>query len=120
MFAMRLRYLNSANTSDRLQHATRALPEMARAAEDALEAYRYLSQFHFSRHLRALERGEMPDNNVGLSTLNGTQQNMLSWPSSRRLRRCRAPLRAVTALTRGRSPRRPPPPRRPPAEKRHA
>lgn len=76
MFAMRLRYLDSANSSDRLQHATRALPEMARAAEDALEAYRYLSQFHFSRHLRALERGEMPDNNVGLSTLNGTQQNM--------------------------------------------
>lgn len=77
VFAMQLGYLDSANTSDRLQHATRALPEMARVAENALEAYRYLSQLRFSRHLRAVERGEMPDNNVGLSTLNETQQNML-------------------------------------------
>jgi CBS domain-containing protein len=77
VFAMQLRYLDSANTSDRLQHATRALPEMARAAENALEAYRYLSQFRFSRHLRSVERGEMPDNNVSLSALNETQQNML-------------------------------------------
>jgi CBS domain-containing protein len=77
VFAMQLRYLDSANTTDRLQHATRALPEMARAAENALEAYRYLSQLRFSRHLRAVERGEMPDNNVGISTLNETQQNML-------------------------------------------
>jgi CBS domain-containing protein len=77
VFAMQLRYLDSANTSDRLQHATRALPEMGRAAENALEAYRYLSQFRFSRHLRSVERGEMPDNNVSLSALNETQQNML-------------------------------------------
>ena len=77
VFAMQLRYLDSANTTDRLQHATRALPEMARAAENALEAYRYLSQLRFSRHLRAVERGDMPDNNVGISTLNETQQNML-------------------------------------------
>ena len=77
VFAMQLRYLDSASTSDRLQHATRALPEMAVAAENALEAYRYLSQFRFSRHLRAVQRGEMPDNNVGLSSLNATQQNML-------------------------------------------
>jgi CBS domain-containing protein len=77
VFAMQLRYLDSASTSDRLQHAIRALPEVEKAAEDALEAYRYLSQFRFSRHLRAVQRGEMPGNNVGLSTLNGTQQNML-------------------------------------------
>jgi CBS domain-containing protein len=77
VFAVQLRYLDSASTSDRLQHAIRALPEVTKAAEDTLEAYRYLSQFHFSRHLRAIQRGEMPDNNVGLCTLNGTQQNML-------------------------------------------
>ena len=47
------------------------------AAENAVEAYRYLSQFRFSRHLRTDQRGEMPENNVGLSTLNATQQNML-------------------------------------------
>ena len=47
------------------------------AAENALEAYRYLSQFSISRHLRAVQRVEMPDNNVGLSTLITTQQNML-------------------------------------------
>ena len=47
------------------------------AAENAVEAYRYLSQFRFSRHLRTVQRGEMPENNVGLSTLNATQQNML-------------------------------------------
>jgi signal-transduction protein with cAMP-binding, CBS, and nucleotidyltransferase domain len=47
------------------------------AAENALEAYRYLSQFRFSGYLRAVQRVEMPDNNVGLSMLNATQQNML-------------------------------------------
>ncbi len=47
------------------------------AAENAVEAYRYLSQLRFSRHLRTVQRGEMPENNVGLSTLNATQQNML-------------------------------------------
>lgn len=77
IFAMQLDYLDSANTIDRLQYATRALPEVARTAENALEAYRYLSEFRFRRHLRAVERGEMPENGVSLSTLNETQRNML-------------------------------------------
>jgi signal-transduction protein with cAMP-binding, CBS, and nucleotidyltransferase domain len=77
IFAMQLDYLDSANTVDRFEYATRALPEMALTAENALEAYHYLSQFRFRRHLRAVERGEKPDNSVRLSTLNETQRNML-------------------------------------------
>ncbi len=77
VFAMQLGYLDSANTSDRYQYAIRALPEMGRTAENALEAYHYLAQFRFRRHLWAVERGEAPDNSIDPSTLNETQQSML-------------------------------------------
>ena len=66
------------------------------AAENAVEAYRYLSQFRFSRHLRTVQRGEMPENNVGVSTLNATLQNMLKAVFSTlctSAQRPRAPLR---------------------------
>jgi CBS domain-containing protein len=77
VFAMQLGYLDSANTFDRYQFAIRTLPEMGRIAENALEAYHYLAQFRFRRHLWAVERGEAPDNSVNPSTLNETQQSML-------------------------------------------
>lgn len=77
VFAMQAGYLDSSNTVDRLQHATRALPEMARSAENALEAYHYLAGFRMAHHLRAVERGEAPDNRVDPSTLSETQRSML-------------------------------------------
>jgi len=77
VFAMQTGYLDSPNTADRYEHAARVLPDMARTAESALEAHRYLSELRFRLHLRALERGEAPTNRVSPSALNETQRNML-------------------------------------------
>ena len=72
------------------------------AAENALEAYRYLSQFRFSRHLRTVQRGEMPENNVG-PPRSMRRSRTCSRPFSRRFQTCKAPSHAATAWTRGRS-----------------
>lgn len=77
VFAMQLGYLDSANTRDRLIYAARALPDMSRTAENALEAYHYLAEFRFRRHLRMVERGETPSNGVDPASLNQTQRSML-------------------------------------------
>jgi signal-transduction protein with cAMP-binding, CBS, and nucleotidyltransferase domain len=50
---------------------------MARAAENTHDAYHFLTEFRFKRHLQAIERGEMPENSVDPSTLSRTQQNMM-------------------------------------------
>jgi CBS domain-containing protein len=77
VFAMQLGYLDSANTADRFRHAARALPDASKTAENALEAYAYLSEFRFKRHLKSIETAEPPENSVDPSNLNQTQQRML-------------------------------------------
>ncbi|MDP8926371.1 MAG: DUF294 nucleotidyltransferase-like domain-containing protein [Actinomycetota bacterium] len=77
LFAMQTAYLDSTNTSDRLQHASAALPEMKKTVENALDTYQYLMEFRFKRHLQAIEQGEIPENSVDPSTLSRTQQNMM-------------------------------------------
>jgi CBS domain-containing protein len=78
LFAMQTGYLDSTNTADRLRHARMALPDMAPSAENALDAYNYLMEFRFRHHLRAIERGEMPENRIEPSTLSRAQQSMLN------------------------------------------
>lgn len=77
LFAMQLCYLDSANTFDRLQHASRTMPEMSKAAEDATEAYGYLIELRFDRQLLAIECREEPNNRVNPYRLNETQQGAL-------------------------------------------
>jgi CBS domain-containing protein len=77
LFAMQTGYLDSTNTADRLRHARTALPDMAQTAENALDAYNYLTEFRFRRHLLAIEGGEALENRVDPSTLSRTQQSML-------------------------------------------
>lgn len=77
VFAMQAGYLDSSNTVDRFRHAARALPDLARHAENALEAYHYLAGFRMAHHLRAVEGGEAPDNRVDPSALGETLRSML-------------------------------------------
>jgi CBS domain-containing protein len=76
-FAMQVLYLDSANTADRLRHVARTLPEMRQTAENALDAYNYLSELRFVHHLEAIERGEEPNNRIDPDRLTRTQQSML-------------------------------------------
>ncbi|MEW6637317.1 MAG: DUF294 nucleotidyltransferase-like domain-containing protein [Actinomycetota bacterium] len=78
LFAMDARYLDSANTADRLRHSPASLPGAAQTAENALDAYQYLSEFRFRHHLQAIERGKEPGNRLDLSILSRTQQSMMS------------------------------------------
>lgn len=77
IFAIELRYLDSANTVDRFEHIAQNVPGMASTVADALDAYNYLDERRFIHHLRAIERGEELDNQINPSDLNNTQQNML-------------------------------------------
>jgi CBS domain-containing protein len=77
VFAMQVRYLDSANTADRLRYVSRVLPDMRQTAENALDAYEYLSELRFVDHLEAIERGEEPDNRLDPTRLSKTQQSML-------------------------------------------
>lgn len=77
ILAIELRYLDSANTVDRFERIARKMSGMASIAEDALDAYNYLDELRFIHHLRAIERGEHPNNQINPSDLNNTQQNML-------------------------------------------
>lgn len=77
ILAIQLGYLDSANTEDRLRRISRELPELRSTAEDALDAYNYLTELRFMHHLRAIEHGEKLNNQINPSELNNTQQNML-------------------------------------------
>ncbi len=77
VLSIQLGYLDSANTEDRLRHIAREIPDFKATAEDALDAYNYLTELRFMHHLRAIERGEKPNNQINPSDLNNTQQNVL-------------------------------------------
>lgn len=77
IFAIELRYLDSANTVDRFDHIAREMAGMASTVENALDAYNYLDERRFVHHLRTIERGEKLNNQINPSDLNSTQQNML-------------------------------------------
>jgi CBS domain-containing protein len=77
IFAIELRYLDSANTVDRFEHIAKEMPGMASTVEDALDAYNYLDERRFIHHLRTIEREEKLNNQINPSDLNNTQQNML-------------------------------------------
>ncbi len=77
VLAIQLGYLDSVNTEDRLQHIAQQIPGLKSVAEDALDAYGYLTELRFMHHLRTIERGEKLNNQVNPSDLNNTQQNML-------------------------------------------
>ena len=77
VLAIQLGYLDSVNTEDRFQYITRQIPGLKSVAEDALDAYSYLTELRFMHHLRTIERGEKLNNQVNPSDLNNTQQNML-------------------------------------------
>jgi CBS domain-containing protein len=77
LLALELRYFESTNTFDRLRHAATAIPEMARAIENALDAYRFLLDFRLERQLRAVEAGDVPDNQIDPLSLSKEQQALL-------------------------------------------
>jgi CBS domain-containing protein len=77
LFAMQLRYLDSANTFDRFLHTSKALSEMSKTVEQASDAYSHLVELRFDHHLRKIERGEKPSNNINPYTLSKTRQDML-------------------------------------------
>ena len=77
LFAMHLRYLDSANTLDRFRHAAKALPDMSKTIEQASEAYNELLELRFDHHLREIERGENLSNRIDPYTLSRTRQDML-------------------------------------------
>lgn len=77
VLAIQIGYLNSANTEDRLHRIAREIPTFKSTAEDALDAYNYLTELRFMHHLRAIERGEKLNNQINPSDLNNAQQNML-------------------------------------------
>jgi CBS domain-containing protein len=77
ILAIELRYLDSANTVDRLEHIAREMPGMASEVENSLDAYNYLDERRFVHHLRAIERGEKLNNQINPSEVTNTQQNML-------------------------------------------
>ncbi len=77
VLSIQLGYLDSVNTEDRLQHIAQQIPGLKSTAEDALDAYAYLTEMRFMHHLRGIERGDKLDNQINPSDLNNTQQNML-------------------------------------------
>jgi CBS domain-containing protein len=77
VLALELRYLESTNTFDRLRHAAAALPELAKAIEQALESYQYLVDFRLESQLRAVEAGDPPVNQIDAASLNRLQQRLL-------------------------------------------
>ena len=77
VLAIQLRYLDSVNTEDRLQHIAQQIPGLKSTAEDALDAYNYLTELRFMHHLRTIGRGDKLNNQINPSDLNNTQQNML-------------------------------------------
>ena len=77
VLAIQLGYLDSVNTEDRFQYIAQQIPGLKTVAEDALDAYGYLTELRFMHHLRGIERGEKLNNQINPSDLNNTQQNML-------------------------------------------
>jgi CBS domain-containing protein len=77
LFAMQLRYLDSANTFDRFRHAAKALPEMSKTVEQASDAYNQLVELRFDHHLQEIERGENLSNRIDPYALSSTRQEML-------------------------------------------
>ncbi|GIV57822.1 MAG: hypothetical protein KatS3mg042_0735 [Rhodothermaceae bacterium] len=77
VLALETRYLESTNTFDRLRHAAHALPDLRPLIEATLEAYQFLFDFRLEHHLRAVERGEQPDNHLLPSQLSPIQRNLL-------------------------------------------
>ena len=77
VLAVQLGYLNSTNTEDRFGYIAQNIPGLKSTAEDALDAHNYLTELRFMHHLRSIERGEAPNNQINPSDLNNTQQNML-------------------------------------------
>lgn len=77
LFAMQLRYLDSANTLDRFRHAAKALPEMSKTVEQASASYNELAELRFDHHLRQIERGENLSNHIDPYALSRTRQDML-------------------------------------------
>ena len=77
VLSIQLGYLDSVNTEDRFQHIAGQIPGLKSTAEDALDAYGYLTELRFMHHLRGIERGEKLNNQINPSDLNNTQQNML-------------------------------------------
>ena len=77
VLSVQLGYLDSTNTEDRFGYIAQNIPGLKSTAEDALDAHNYLTELRFMHHLRSIERGEAPNNQVNPSDLNNTQQNML-------------------------------------------
>ena len=77
VLAVQLGYLDSTNTEDRFGYIAQNIPGLKSTAEDALDAHNYLTELRFMHHLRSIERGEAPNNQINPSDLNNTQQNML-------------------------------------------
>ena len=77
VLAVDLKYLDSANTVDRLRYAAREIPSLKRTLDDALDSYYYLSELRLKHHLRAIDQGESADNQINPSSLTGTQQSIL-------------------------------------------
>lgn len=77
VLALEIRYLESTNTYDRLRAAARAIPDLERTIEDALQAYQYLVDFRLESQLRAVEAGDPPVNQIDAATLTKIQRRLL-------------------------------------------
>jgi CBS domain-containing protein len=77
ILSIQLGYLETANTTSRIQNAGANIPHLSKSMEDALDAYHYLSELRMSHHLSAIRSGETPTNQINPSRLTNTQQSML-------------------------------------------
>ena len=77
ILTLRVGFLDSSNTFDRLEYLQHAEPKLNNTLRDALETYRHLNDIRLGHHLHAVKMGVPADNWLSVDKLSDTQHEML-------------------------------------------